>query len=178
VDVERLGPVAKCAPPLRSAREQEGLWQHLIAGDLTTVGSDHSPCPPDMKWHTDFFKAWGGISGAQHALPILLTEAHLNRGVPLPLLAGLLSGNVAERFRLPETKGRITIGADADLALVDLSQAFEVRAAELLYRHAQTPYLGRRLRARVVRTILRGRAVFGDGQIVRQPRGRLIPPAK
>ena len=177
-DVERLGAVAKCAPPLRSAKEQEGLWQHLIAGDLTTVGSDHSPCLPDMKQHGNFFEAWGGISGAQHALPILLTEAHLNRAAPLALLADLLSGNVAERFRLPESKGRIVVGADADLALVDIGQAFEVRAADLLYRHAQTPYLGRRLRGRVVRTILRGRTVFREGRIVAQPCGRLIHPVK
>ena len=72
-------------PPLRSAKEQEELWQQLLAGELTTVGSDHSPCPPDMKQDANFFKVWGGISGAQHALPILLTEAHFKRAVPLPL---------------------------------------------------------------------------------------------
>ena len=79
-DVEKLGAIAKCAPPLRSAKEQERLWQHLIAGELTTVGSDHSPSPPEMKENANFFKVWGGISGAQHALPILLTEAHSKRG--------------------------------------------------------------------------------------------------
>ncbi len=177
-DVERLGAVAKCAPPLRSAQEQEGLWRQLIAGALTTVGSDHSPCPPDMKQDANFFKVWGGISGAQHALPLLLTEAHLNRGVGLSLISGLFTVNVARRFNLPEAKGRIAVGADADLALVDLNQTFEVQAAELFYRHAQTPYLGRRLRGRVVRTILRGRTVFNDGKIVAQPTGRLIRPVK
>jgi allantoinase len=177
-DVARLGPVAKCAPPLRSAKEQERLWQHLIAGELTTVGSDHSPSPPEMKENANFFKVWGGISGAQHALPILLTEAHLNRGVPLSLLSGLLSGSVAERFNLGETKGRIAVGADADLALVNLSRTFEVQEEELFYRHPLTPYLGRQLRGRVVRTILRGRTVFNDGDIVAQLPGRLIKPIK
>jgi allantoinase len=142
------------------------------------VGSDHSPCPPDMKRHADFFKVWGGISGAQHLLPILVTEAHLNRALPLPLVSGLLSGNVAKRFRLPEVKGRIAVGADADLALVDLGQAFEVQGADLLYRHAQTPYLGRRLRGRVVRTILRGRTVFCDGRVVAPSRGRFVRPVR
>jgi allantoinase len=177
-DAEGLGPSAKCAPPLRSAQVQESLWRQLLAGELTTVGSDHSPSPPDLKQDANFFKVWGGISGAQHTLPILLAEAHFNRGAPLTLISGLLSGNVAKRFKLPETKGRLTVGADADLALVDLNQAFEVRAAELLYRHALTPYLGRRLRGRVVRTILRGRTVFNDGNIVAQPSGRLIKPVK
>ena len=84
-DAEKLGPPAKCAPPLRSAQEQESLWQQLLAGELTTVGSDHSPSPPDMKQDANFFKVWGGISGAQHTLPILLTEAHHKRAVPLSL---------------------------------------------------------------------------------------------
>jgi allantoinase len=177
-DAESLGPPAKCAPPLRSTQVQEELWQQLLAGELTTVGSDHSPSPPDMKRDANFFKVWGGISGAQHTLPILLTEAHYKRAVPLSLTSGLLSGNVAKRFNLPETKGRIAVGADADLALVDLNQAFEVRATELFYRHALTPYLGRRLRGRVVRTILRGRTVFHDGKIVAQLPGQLIKPVK
>jgi len=175
-DVERLGAVAKCAPPLRSAQEQEGLWQRLLAGDLNTVGSDHSPAPPDLKRDASFFKVWGGISGAQHALSLLLTEGHANRGLPLPRVSALLAGNVAKRFNLPAAKGRIAVGADADLALVDLNEAFEVRAAELLYRHAQTPYLGRRLQGRVVRTILRGQTVFAAGKIVAHRPGRLIRP--
>jgi allantoinase len=177
-DVEQLGAVAKCAPPLRSPKEQEDLWQRLIAGDLTTVGSDHSPCPPDMKQHANFFQVWGGISGAQHTLPLMITEAHHNRAVPLPRVSGLLSGNVAQRFNLPPAKGRLAVGADADLALVDLNQAFEVRAAGLLFRHPHTPYLGRQLRGRVIRTILRGRTVFSDGKIVAEPAGQIIRPVK
>jgi len=163
---------------LRSAKEQERLWRQLLAGELTTVGSDHSPCPPDLKQNANFFEVWGGISGAQHALSILLTEAHHKRAAPLPLISGLLSGNVAQRFNLPQTKGRIAVGADADLALVNLDRAYDVQEDELYYRHAETPYLGRRLRGRVVRTILRGRTVFNEGDIVAQPLGRLIRPVK
>ena len=177
-DLERLGPIAKCAPPLRSAKEQERLWQQLLAGELTTVGSDHSPCPPDMKENANFFEAWGGISGAQHVLPILLTEAHFKRAAPLALVSGLLSGNVAKRFSLPETKGRIAVGADADLALVNLGRTFDVEEEELFYRYPDTPYLSRRLRGRVVRTLLRGRTIFNDGDMVAQGPGRLIRPVK
>jgi len=177
-DVVRVGAAAKCAPPLRSAKEQEELWQHLIAGEVTTVGSDHSPSPPEMKQAPNFFKVWGGISGGQHTLPILLTEAHLNRGVPLSLIGTLLAHNVARRFKLPRNKGQIEVGADADLALVDLRQTFEVKAADLFYRHAQSPYLGRVLRGKVVRTILRGRTIFHDGRMVAPPSGCLIKPVK
>jgi allantoinase len=177
-DVEKLGPIAKCAPPLRSAKEQENLWKQLIAGEIATVGSDHSPSPPDMKQNANFFKVWGGISGAQHVLSILLTEAHHKRAVPLPLISSLLSGNVAKRFNLPATKGRIAVGADADFALVNLGRSFDVQEDELFYRHPDTPYLDRRLRGRVVRTILRGRTVFNDCDIVAQQPGRLIRPVK
>jgi allantoinase len=176
-DVERIGATAKCAPPLRSSQEQDELWRCLLAGEIDTVGSDHSPAPPEMKRDTNFFKVWGGISGGQHTLSILLTEGHWSRKASLPLLAGLLSTRPATRFRLPATKGRIAVGADADLALVALAGSFPVQAGELFYRHAQTPYLGRTLRGRVMRTFLRGATVFKDGKIVARGAGRLVRPA-
>src|SRR5436190_4863254 len=61
-DVEQLGAVAKCAPPLRSKVEQQKLWKEVLAGNVLTIGSDHSPAPPDMKTSSNFFKVWGGIS--------------------------------------------------------------------------------------------------------------------
>ncbi|MDD4934037.1 MAG: allantoinase AllB, partial [Methylacidiphilaceae bacterium] len=62
-DMERLGTIAKCAPPLRSRRQSEGLWRALLRRQVDLLASDHSPCPPDAKATTDFFAAWGGISG-------------------------------------------------------------------------------------------------------------------
>jgi len=175
-DVEKLGAVAKCAPPLRSAREREELWRELLAENILTVGSDHSPSPPEMKQAANFFKVWGGISGAQHLLPLLITLGHFERQADLCLLARFTSANVARRFKLPASKGRIAIGGDADLALVDLDKSFDVRAEDLHYRHRQSPYVGRRLRGSVGRTLVRGRTVFQDGKIVAQPQGRLVRP--
>lgn len=175
-DVEKLGAIAKCAPPLRSAGEQEKVWARMLAGEVDTIGSDHSPSPSGMKMDVNFFKVWGGISGVQHTLPLLLTEGYLRRGAPLSLISRLLSQNVATRFALSKTKGRIEIGCDSDLALVDLHGEFEVKLEELFYRHRQTPYAGRKLRGRVVRTLLRGRTIFHDGRIVATPAGRLIKP--
>jgi allantoinase len=172
-DVERLGPVAKCAPPLRSSREQEALWAELWAGRITTIGSDHSPSPPAMKTGADFFKVWGGISGAQLMLPLLLS-----RGGDLTLLARLVSANVAERFQLPSAKGKLAVGGDADLALVKMDDDIEIKADDLFYRHRQSPYLGRRLRASVQHTMLRGRTIFQAGRIIGEPTGRLVRPAQ
>lgn len=174
-DVERLGAVAKCAPPLRSAEEQSKLWEHLMAGDILNVGSDHSPSPPGMKQHEDFFKIWGGISGVQHTLPLLLA-GNPKHALSLSQIAQVTSLNIAQRFKLPATKGRLEIGADADLAVVDLNQEFIVRAEDLFYRHKQSPYVGRTLRGRVARTLLRGKTIFLDGKIVANANGNLVKP--
>src|SRR5262249_57528490 len=100
----RWGRGAKWAPPLRAAANQAVLWTHLKAGRIATVGSDHSPSPPEMKTDPNFFKVWGGISGIQHTLALLLTEGHIRRGVALPAIARLTSFDVATRFRLPPAK--------------------------------------------------------------------------
>ena len=74
-DVIRLGAPAKCFPPLRPDAVRLGLWRELESGGIDTVGSDHSPAPPDMKRSEDFFAVWGGISGCQHGFELLLSEA-------------------------------------------------------------------------------------------------------
>jgi len=109
-------------------------------------------------------------------LPLLLTEGFHQRNLLLPLIAKVTSANVAARFRLPPTKGKLRVGADADLAIVALDESFEVKADDLLYRHAQTPYLGRRLTGKVVQTILRGVTVAKHGKIVGNPIGKLVCP--
>lgn len=173
-DVLHLGAVAKCAPPLRTRGEQEDLWHCLAAGHVTTIGSDHSPSPPEMKTEENFFNVWGGISSAQHTLPLVLSEGHVNQGVALPLLARLTSSNVQRRFGLPATKGDIKVGCDADIALVDLRAEYKIEPGDLLYRHKQSPYVGRTLNAQVKQTFLRGKTIFKDGKILSLPSGELV----
>ncbi len=190
-DVEKIGALAKCAPPLRTKSAQDVLWRYLEAGHVSTIGSDHSPSSPDMKRNDNFFKVWGGISGVQHTLALLLTEwrAGLRPGVfqnsaditepgrrpALQLISDLLSANVAERFDLPH-KGKIAPDFDADFALVDLSAQFTVAKEDLFYRHPQSPYVGRTLTGSVTRTIRRGKTIFKDGKIVNAGGGKLITP--
>jgi allantoinase len=165
-DMEKLGAVAKCAPPLRSSDDQRELWNRIV--DLTTIGSDHSPSPPEMKQRKNFFEVWGGISGVQHLLPPLVEK------IPHEQLAGLTSENVGQRFGVAE-KGGIAVGKDADLSIVDLAHVDLVTAESLHYRHKQSPYLGRKL-PRVVRTILRGQTIYRDGKLATQPIGRFVRP--
>jgi allantoinase len=70
--LEEIGPVAKCAPPLRTRKELEGLWQAIAQGEIDMISSDHSPCPPDWKASDDWFEIWGGIAAAQNSLELVL----------------------------------------------------------------------------------------------------------
>lgn len=173
-DLEELGAIAKCAPPLRSADEREALWERILDGRVPMVTSDHSPCPPDMKAGDDLFRAWGGISGGQSTLNVLLTEGE-KRGLGLPVLASISSEAAARRFGLPR-KGRVEPGFDADLALADLKASGVLRAEDLFYRHRFSPYVGRELKGRVVHTLVRGEMVFSEGKVVGEPAGRLLRP--
>lgn len=167
-DMERLGAVAKCAPPLRGEQDRQSLRGQLE--QVTTIGSDHSPSPWSMKEGGNFFEAWGGISGCQHLLPLLLGSS-----IPLERVIDLTSKQVADRFGVNQ-KGEIAIGKDADLTMVDRNDEDTVTTESLFYRHRHSPYVGRRLRGRVVRTILRGQTIFEHGRPSAAPKGRFVRP--
>jgi allantoinase len=167
-DIERLGAVAKCAPPLRADDEQRQLRARL--GDINTIGSDHSPSPPELKKRENFFDAWGGISGCQHLLSLLI-----DAGIPPDEIRRLTSGDVAARFRV-NAKGGIAVGNDADFTLVDLNAHEGITAESLHYRHQQSPYVGRSVRSRVTRTFLRGQTIFEDGKFTARPSGKFLRP--
>src|SRR5215212_3296378 len=200
-DLATLGAIAKCAPPLRPLSEQDQLWQHLLSGTLPMIASDHSPAPPSMKGlagqetrrpgdqenrqssesetqnselrSLNYFAVWGGISGCQSTLQLLLSDGYIQRQLPLETIANVTSEFVAWRFGLPQ-KGRVAVGADADLALVDLAHSATLDPGDLHYRHQHSPYVGRTLHGRIVRTLLRGTTIFLDGKIVAAPSGQLL----
>jgi allantoinase len=172
-DVARLGAIGKCAPPVRDAAERARLWAAVIDGAVDMVVSDHSPSLPSMKEGDDFFAIWGGIPGVQTTLGTLLEEGPAHR-LGLESVVKLVAAGPAERFGLTPAKGAIVVGADADLALIDLGDRHVVTEATLHYRHPQSPFVGRTVRGRVVRTFLRGEIVAEEGAPVGEPRGRLI----
>ncbi|WP_313997232.1 allantoinase [uncultured Paenibacillus sp.] len=163
-DMERLGPVAKCAPPLRSADEQAALWAAVEEGLIDLIASDHSPCPTALKTEaSSFFDAWGGISGAQNSLELMLSEGVIRRGLSPVAIAELTARNPADRFGLGERKGRIAPGYDADLALVDMRQPYTLQEEQLLYRHKQSPYTDMTIGCKVAATLCRGHIVYRAG---------------
>ncbi|TVR90544.1 MAG: allantoinase AllB [Spirochaetaceae bacterium] len=164
-DLQDIGARAKCAPPLRDELTRRDLLSRLIGGEIDTVGSDHSPCPPDLKDGLPFEQAWGGIAGVQTTLRTLLTL-----GVPVQRIAQLTAARPAELFRLPG-KGSLQVGNDADFTLVELDHESPVSLAELQDRHHMSPFVNRPLRGRIHATYLRGRRISAE------TRGQLIRPS-
>ncbi|MDQ7794957.1 MAG: allantoinase AllB [bacterium] len=158
----RLGPYAKCNPPLRSSRCVEGMWQRLSLGRIDSVGSDHGPFTRQEKERDSFWDVPAGVTGIQVMLPLMVTEC-LRRGIPLESVVRLCSSNPARLFGLYPRKGVLAPGSDADLVLLDPREQWELTSGELFAKEKWTPHEGWRLTARVRRTIVRGQTVYVDG---------------
>ena len=169
-DLLAKGAPLKCAPPLRADTERLALLN--VLGDLDLIASDHSPAPPDLKTDPDFFEVWGGISGVQATLGVLLSL-----GVSPERIARLTAKGPAERFGL-KTKGKLEPGYDADFSLVDLRGTMTLDDTTLLTRYRDGAYFGETLKGRVRATYLRGQAVFADGKVVAAPSGKLVTPER
>jgi allantoinase len=172
-DIGRIGVAAKCAPPIRS--ENEELWSSLFGGDVDIVASDHSPAEPSMKREDDFRGSWGGISGVQSTLAVLMERGYHQRGLSFVRIASLVAYTPATRFRIAR-KGRIAVGYDADLVLVDPNKSFRLHAGHLQQRHKMTPYLGSTFRGTIRQTIRRGETIYADGRISAGTNGKFIRP--
>jgi allantoinase len=169
-DLRRIGALAKCAPPLRSQRERDALWNAVRNGEVDVIASDHSPCPPALKQGDNFFSIWGGIAGVQWTLPALLSA------LPLDRVAALTAGFGARRFGIPN-KGAVAPGFDADLVIVDVNAFQTVTKEKLIHRHAISPYIGREMRGVVRATIRRGETIYDEGRFPACAPGRLIRPS-
>ncbi len=179
-DLAGQGGPLKCAPPIRDARNRDGLWRALLEGKIDFVASDHSPCPPSLKESDDIFAAWGGIAGAQSLLPAVFAGAIARAGDALDVrkVAGFvvwrLSARPAKRFGLWPRKGAIAPGSDADIVLFDPDREW-TQGQERSHTRGVDPYVGRSFRGKVVRTLVGGRTVYKEGEKVTDPpRGRFI----
>jgi allantoinase len=176
-DVVRLGPLAKCAPPLRDEKRRKALWADLRAGDIQTIGSDHSPSLPEMKDSANMFAVWGGIAGVQHGAELLISECEKTAAKDLPVLAAVLARNVARRFRIDDRKGQIATGRDADFSLIEFGKTRTIQADDLWTRHRLSAYVGERSRARITHTYVRGKPVYADGRLTNLPQpGQFLAP--
>lgn len=155
----------KCCPPIRDEANRDALWAALLDGDIDIVVTDHSPATVELKTQGggDFGLAWGGIAGLQLGLSAVWTEAR-RRGIPLETVLGWMSRGPADLVGLG-AKGRVAVGADADLVVFAPEAAFTVRKEELLHKNPVSAYDGRELRGLARRTWVRGRAP-GEGRLL------------
>jgi allantoinase len=162
-DLRRLAGYARCAPAIRDRDTVEQLWPYLADGTLDCVTSDHCGFTVESKergWES-IWLAPNGLSGVQTLLPVTISEARA-RGFSWPRIAELMATAPARLWRLAPRKGAIQVGADADLAFVDPERRWTLSNEELLHTHQWSPFVGRELQGRVVRTMLRGTTIYDD----------------
>jgi len=159
------GDVGKINPPLREREDRDALWTGIMMGDVDTVATDHVHRDISAKGG-GIWKASPGCGGLETLLPVMLTDGHHERGLPLGRVASLLSSAPADAMGLAHRKGRIAVGLDADLAIVDLTREYLCRREDVVSSAGYSIYEGRRFKGKVVHTLVRGRFAVRDGELV------------
>ena len=162
----------KVNPPIRAQSDVDALWRGVLRGEIDWVCSDHACCSEENK-EGDLWQALPGFGGTALIYPFMLTEG-LKRGLSLERVVDLVATNPARAYGLSPRKGAITVGADADLAVVDLQETYPVTTERLLSAQDYTPFEGMELAGWPTRTLLRGRTVFSEGEAVGSPTGAYL----
>lgn len=176
-NIERLGSYALSywVPE----ENTEPLWEALADGTIDLISTDHGPHTREEKepgW-TDGWKAHTGTPSAQFYVPMFLDAAARGR-ISLERVVGATATEPARIFGLT-TKGRLDVGTDADIAIVDLDKEWEITDDAVLSRIGWTPFAGRRIQGAIDRTLVRGAVVYEDGQVTgAQGWGRQAKPTR
>lgn len=167
-DMKRLGNVMRVNPPIREPGHAEPLWQALRDGVVDMLATDHAPHTIDEKTNPNVWMCCCGFPGVETAVPLMLSEVAAGR-ISLSHYVRVASVNPAKAWGLYPRKGVLQVGADADIAIVDLARAGTVRAEALHSKSKITPFEGRPLKGLPVATLVRGRLVARDGALVGEP---------
>jgi dihydroorotase len=164
-DYARLGGVIRVNPPVREARNQEPLWRALADGVVDMIATDHAPHTPEEKTRNDIWTVDCGFPGVETQMPLMLTE--VNRGrMSICDYVRWSAANPAKVWGLYPCKGVLQVGADADIAIVDLARSSVVEDAKLQSRSKITPWNGRPMKGLPIHTLVRGRWVMKDRALV------------
>lgn len=170
-DLVRIGPNARCGPPIRPRPVVDTLWQVLMRGDIDMIASDHCPYTPEQKLAGEFsiWDAGMGLTGVETLSPMFFSTAHIDRGLPLTEFARMTASGPAKAFRLWGKKGAIAPGFDADLVFYDASQSWTVAGENFQGLGKWSAFEGMRCQGKVIRTLIRGVTVYQDSQIQVEP---------
>jgi allantoinase len=178
-DIPDAMPIYKCAPPIREKANNDLLWDYLLDDGFNFLSSDHSPAPPERKQleSGDFFKAWGGISGLQFTLSLLVSEGK-KRDLKLEKLIPLLTEKPAKFLGLELQKGRLQEGFDADITVWDDTETFTITEEIIQHKHKATPYLNETVFGKVIHTFVNGVQVVENSEIKTLQQGKILLKAK
>ena len=161
-----------CSPPPRDEASQEACWEGLRTGVFSVFSSDHCPFRYDdhgkltPKARTSFRWVPNGIPGIAARLPILFSEGVVKGRIDLNRFVALTSTNHAKTYGLYPRKGTIAVGADADIVIWDPSRQVTLTHDLLRDGSDYTPYEGLEVTGWPVLTMVRGRTVVRDGELV------------
>ncbi len=165
---DRLGALAQMNPPIRDARHRDALWQAVRDGVVDVIGSDHAPHTREEKARP-YPDSPSGMPGVQTLLPILLD--HVNGGrLSLETLVDITSAGAQRLFGIA-AKGRIAVGYDADLTLVDLGRRRTISDDWIASRCGWTAFAGMTVTGWPAATIIRGNLVMRDDEVLGTPQG-------
>jgi dihydroorotase len=167
-----VGPSMKIYPPIRRAHDRDALWEGVLDGTISSIGSDHAPHTIEQK-QKDLATQPAGAVGVETMVPVMLNEMFEGR-LSAERLAWALSEGTARLYGLFPRKGTIRPGADADLTLVDPAGETTIQNERLHSKHPLSPWNRTRVRGALKAAILRGSVVMRDGEPVDEPRGELV----
>jgi dihydroorotase len=184
-DYARFGGVIRINPPVREARNQDPLWQALADGTIDIIATDHAPHTPEEKTRNDIWTVDCGFPGVETQMPLMLTALAPHQASICDYVRWS-AYNPARIWGLAPRKGAVQVGADADLALVDLGREMVIDDAALQSRSKITPWHGRRTKGLPIHTMVRGRFVMRDRALVDDMEGwgqsvhaiQAMPPAR
>jgi dihydroorotase len=166
---ERLGTLAQMNPPVRDADHRDGIWQGLTQGIVDVLGSDHAPHTLEEKGKP-YPDSPSGMTGVQTLVPVMLD--HVSQGrLSLERLVDLTSHGPSRVFGIAR-KGRIAVGYDADLTIVDLKKHHLISNGWIASKAGWTPYDGTTVMGWPIGTVVRGMRVMWEGGLVESRRGR------
>ena len=168
---DTLGTYAQMNPPIRDEAERLGLWRALNAGIVDVLGSDHAPHEKEAKALT-YPNTPSGMPGVQTMLPMMLDQ--VNKGaLSMERLMDLTSAGPARLFNLAG-KGRLAVGYDADLTIVDLKRKWTIKEDWLQSKCGWSPFTDRQIMGKPVGTFVRGRKVMWEGELAEEATGQPI----